>query len=104
MFKRITTVLLFGGLLGLVPAAAQAVPAAPTAVTQASSEPATDYDLFRDDRDADHYRCMYRCDGKRRYKKGDGHKYGRSYCWYYSDRHGWYRTRCGRRDRYRYRY
>ena len=29
MLKRLTTVLLFGGLLGLVPAAAQAAPAQP---------------------------------------------------------------------------
>ena len=95
MFKRITTVLLFGGLLGLVPAAAQANPAAPAAVAQAGSEPAG-YDVFHSDED--HYRCMYRCDGKRHYKKGHGHKhkYHRSYCWDYSHRKGWYKTRCGR--------
>ena len=96
MFKRITTVLLFGGLLGLVPAAAQADPATPAAVAQAGSAPAAGYDLFHHDRDDDHYRCMYRCDGKRRYKKGDGHKDHRSYCWQYSERHGWYKARCGR--------
>ena len=95
MFKRITTVLLFGGLLGLVPAAAQADPVAPAAVAQAGSEPAAGYDLFHSDQD--HYRCMYRCDrGKHHYKKGHGHKYHRSYCWQYSKHHGWYKTRCGR--------
>lgn len=98
MFKRITTVLLFGGLLGLVPAAAaQADPATPVAVAQAGSAPAAGYDLFHSDHDEDHYRCMYRCDGKHKYKKGrHGYKYHRSYCWEYSHRHGWYKTRCGR--------
>lgn len=94
MFKRITTVLLFGGLLGLVPAAARADSAAPAAVVQADPEPAG-YDVFHSDED--HYRCMYRCDHhKRHYKKGDGRKYHRSYCWHYSKHHGWYKTRCGR--------
>lgn len=97
MFKRITTVLLLGGLIGLVPAAAQADPAVPAAVAPAGSEPAAGYDLFHSDHDEDHYRCMYRCDhGKRHYKKGHGHKYHRSYCWHYSKHHGWYKTRCGR--------
>ncbi len=98
MFKRITPVLLFGGLLGLVPAAAQAAPATPAAVTQPGAEPAAGYDLFHDRHDEDHYRCMYRCDSKRHYKKGHGHKhkYHRSYCWDYSHRKGWYKTRCGR--------
>ena len=93
MFKRITAVLLFGGLLGLVPAAARANPAAPAAVVEGGAEPAAGYDLFHSDED--HYRCMYRCDhGKRHYKKG--HKYHRSYCWHYSKHHGWYKTGCGR--------
>jgi hypothetical protein len=97
MFKRITTVLLFGGLLGLVPATAQADPAAPAAATRAGSEPAAGYGLFHSDHDEDHYRCMYRCDrGKRHYKKGHGHKYHRSYCWHHSKGHGWKKTRCGR--------
>jgi hypothetical protein len=97
MFKRITTVLLFGGLIGLVPTAAQANPVAPAAVAQAGSEPAAGYDLFHSNHDEDHYRCMYRCDyGKRRYRHGDGHRYHRSYCWHHRDHHGRYKTRCGR--------
>ncbi len=102
MFKRITTVLLFGGLLGLVPAAAQAAPATPAApaeVTQVGSEAAAGYDLFHKDRDDDHYRCMYRCDDryhkhKHRYQHDKHRK-----CWYYGP-HGWYRARCGRHDRH----
>ena len=101
MFKRITTALLFGGLIGLVPTAAQAEPAVPVAVAQAASEPAAGYGVLHHNHDEDHYRCMYRCDPKRRYKHGYGHRHGysyhRSYCWYYSEhRHRWYKTRCGR--------
>ncbi len=99
MFKRITTVLLFGGLLGLVPAAAQAAPPAPAEVTQGGSEPAAGDDLFSKDRDDDHYRCMYRCDGRDRYHKHKHHRYHHQkhrYCWYYNHRYGWYQARCGR--------
>ena len=100
MLKRITTVLLFGGLLGLVPAAAQAAPAAPAEVTQAGSEPAAGYDLFHKDRDDDHYRCMYRCDDRDRYHKHK-HRYHHKQrsCWY-RDRWGWYQARCGRQHRH----
>jgi hypothetical protein len=98
MLKRLSTVLLFGGLLGLVPVTAQAVPATAAEVAQPDASRAAGYDLMHKDRsDEDHYRCMYRCDhGKRHYKKGHGHKYHRSYCWHYSKHHGWYKTRCGR--------
>jgi hypothetical protein len=95
MFKRITTVLLFGGLLGLVPTAAQAAPAAPAEVTQAGSEPAAGYDLFHKDRDEDHYRCMYRCDERKHYKKHKHRYHHKQRCWYYGP-NGWYQARCGR--------
>src|SRR5687767_3534528 len=97
MLKRITVVLLFGGLLGLVPATAQAAPAAPAEIAKPASEPVAGYDLFHKDRDDDHYRCMYRCDDRHRYHKHK-HRYHQKhrYCWYYNHRYGWYRARCGR--------
>jgi hypothetical protein len=95
MLKRLTTVLLFGGLLGLVPAAARAEPATPASAVQASSESGAGYDVFHSGHDDDHYRCMYRCDRNKRHYK-HGHRYHRSYCWQYSKYHGWYKTRCGR--------
>ncbi len=99
MLKRIATVLLFGGLLGLVPTAAQAAPAAPAEVTPAASEPAAGYDLLHKDRDDDHYRCMYRCD-ERKHSKKYKHRYHhhKQRCWYYGP-HGWYQARCGRHHR-----
>jgi hypothetical protein len=101
MLKRLSTVLLFGGLLGLVPAAAEAAPAPPTEVTQAGSEPSAGYDLFHHDRDDDHYRCMYRCGHRDRYHRDHRYSYHRQrYCWY-RDRYGWYQARC-RRHHYRY--
>ncbi len=97
MLKRLTTVLLFGGLLGLVPAAAQAAPAQPAEVAQAGSEPSAGYDLFHHDRDDDHYRCMYRCGHRDRYRH-DGYRHHRQrYCWY-RDRYGWYQARCRRHN------
>lgn len=108
LLKRLCTVVLLGGLLGLVPTAAQAAPVTPPQVVQPDPVPAAGYDLFHKDRDDDHYRCMYRCD-ERRDGKHRGHKYHRHkydhrhrYCWYY-DRWGWYQARCrGGRDRHRH--
>ena len=97
MFKRITTALLFGGLIGLVPTAAQAAPATPTPVVQADPAPAAGYDVLHKDRDDDHYRCMYNCDDHRRYHKHK-HRYNHRQrsCWY-RDRWGWYQAPCRRR-------
>ncbi|MGH9009891.1 MAG: hypothetical protein ACRDYF_08610 [Acidimicrobiia bacterium] len=101
MFKRLSTVPLFGGLLGLVPATAEAAPVAPAEVVQPDPVPVAGYDLFHKDRDDDHYRCMYRCDDRHRYDKHHRHKYHHRhrYCWY-RDRWGWYQARCGRHHRH----
>jgi hypothetical protein len=100
MFKRLSTVLLFGGLLGLVPAAAaEAAPVAPEQTVQTASVPVAGYDLFHKDRDDDHYRCMYHCDGRHRYDRDRHHRH--KYCWY-RDRWGWYRARCYGYDSHRH--
>ena len=94
MFKRITTVLLFGGLIGLVPTAAQANPAHAVPVVQSDPAPVAGYDLFHHaSDDDDHYRCMYRCN--RRWHGDHRHRYQghRRYCWYRDD-WGWYKARC----------
>jgi hypothetical protein len=100
MLKRLSTVLLFGGILGLVPAAAQAAPAPPAQAMQPGSQPAAGYDLFHHDRD-DHYRCMYRCGHRRdRYDRDRHYRHSRHrYCWY-RDRWGWYQARCRRHSSY----
>jgi hypothetical protein len=103
MFKRLTTVLLLGGLLGLVPnaaGAAEATSATPAQVAPSDVAPGAGYDLFHHDRDDDHYRCMYRCD---RHRGGyDRHRYHKPrYCWY-RDRWGWYRARCHGYDGHRH--
>ena len=99
MLKRLCTALLFGGLLGLVPAAAQAAPVTPAEVVQAEASRAAGYDLMHKDRDGDHYRCMYRCKDRHHYKH-DKHRHKHRYdrrnsCWYHG-KGGWYRARCGR--------
>ena len=100
MLKRLTTVLLFGGLLGLVPGAAQAAPARPAEVTQPGSEGSAGYNLFHHDDDS-HYRCMYRCSNRERDHRYYRHRYHRQrYCWYHG-RYGWYQARC-RRNHHRY--
>ncbi|HYH48507.1 MAG TPA: hypothetical protein VEG38_03065 [Acidimicrobiia bacterium] len=103
MLKRLSTVLLLGGLVGLTPTAAGAAPTRPAGVPAAATPAAATHDLA--DRDKDHRRCMYRCDersGRDRYRDRDRRDYERSrhrrYCWY-RDRWGWYQARCGRRDR-----
>ena len=104
MLKRLSIVLLFGGLLGLVPTAAQATPVTPAEVVEPDASPAAGYDLMHKDRDDDHYRCMYRCGDRHRYKH-DSHRHKHKYhhrnsCWYYG-RYGWYRARCGRPSHHR---
>ena len=99
MLKRLSTALLFGGLLGLVPATAQAATVTPPEVVQPDPSPALGYDLLHKDRDDDHYRCMYRCKDRHHYKH-DRHRHKHKYhhkrsCWYYG-KGGWYRARCGR--------
>lgn len=96
MLKRLSSVLLLGGLLGLAPMAAQAAPGTSVKVAPADPSSGAGYDLMH------HYRCMYRCDGGHRYKHGDHrhdkHRYKRGYkdtCWYYGNGR-WYRARCGR--------
>ena len=99
MLKRLSTVLLFGGLLGLVPATAQATPVTPAEVVQSVPSPAAGYDLMHKDRDNDHhYRCMYRCDDRHhKHKYKHKHRYNKHRsCWYYNHKFGWYRARCGR--------
>jgi hypothetical protein len=91
MLKRLSTALLLGAFLGLVPATAEGAPAAPPAdAMQPGSAPAPAYDLNHHEGD-DHYRCWYHCDD--RY----GYRYRRyrspRYCWYH-DRYGWYQARC----------
>jgi hypothetical protein len=89
MFRRLSAVVLLGGLIGLVPTSAGAAPARPAEVTQPGSEPGG-YGLFHGD---DHYRCMYRCGDRRRGRYERQSR--RRYCWYH-DRHGWYQARCHR--------
>ena len=98
MLKRLSTVLVFGGLLGLAPATAEAAPVKPLMIAPPDQAAASGYDLFHSDRDDDqHYRCMYRC--KERYEHGrHKHKYHHHrhrHCWHYGPG-GWYRARCGR--------
>ena len=103
MFKRLSTVLMLGGLLGLVPtAAAQAAPAAPARAVQADQAGTTGYDLFHHGDDDDHYRCMYRCGERHRYNRDHRGRYHKQrYCWYH-DRWGWYQARCRGYDSHRH--
>ena len=105
MFKRLATVLLLGGLLGLVPTAAHAAQVAPEQAIQPASAPAAGYDLFHQGHEGDdHYRCMYRCgDGHHGYDRDrhDGYQHRPRYCWY-RDRWGWYRARCHGYDSHRH--
>ncbi len=101
MLTRLTTILLFGGLIGLVPAAAGAAPAPPAQAVQPASVPGAGHDLFFHDRGDDHYRCMYRCRERReRYERDRQYRHPRHrYCWY-RDRWGWYQAPCSRRHRW----
>ena len=95
--KRLSTVLLFGGLPGPGPRHRAGRPGnCRRRLCSLTRHAPAGYDLMpKDHGDEDHYRCMYRCDhGKRHYKKGHGHKYHRSYCWHYSKHRGWYKARC----------
>ena len=102
MLKRLCTVLLFGGLLGLTPGPAAA---APGGAAEPAPRPAQSFDLSRH-RDDDHRRCMYRCDERdRRHRYRHRHRHHhddarhRRYCWYRGHER-WYKAPCGHPHRH----